>query len=110
KRSKSFRRPKRAADSQLRERPVAQHSCCVRIHGAHWHHRVAAIRRTCPLLAGFSLPPLSDAAVMNDAIESPAVSVVVPVFNQAENMSILQSELGSALTGLNYEIVFVDDG
>jgi dolichol-phosphate mannosyltransferase len=47
---------------------------------------------------------------MNDAIASPAVSVVVPVFNEAENMSILQSELGSALTGLNYEIVFVDDG
>jgi len=47
---------------------------------------------------------------MNDAIASPAVSVVVPVFNEAENMSILQSELRSALTDLNYEIVFVDDG
>jgi dolichol-phosphate mannosyltransferase len=61
-------------------------------------------------LAGFSLPALPDAAVMNEAVTSPAVSVVVPVFNEEENMSILQSELGSALTGLNYEIVFVDDG
>ena len=47
---------------------------------------------------------------MNEAVTSPAVSVVVPVFNEEENMSILQSELRSALTGLNYEIVFVDDG
>ena len=47
---------------------------------------------------------------MNEAVTSPAVSVVVPVFNEEENMSILQSELRSALAGLNYEIVFVDDG
>jgi len=42
--------------------------------------------------------------------ESPAVSVVVPVFNEQDNMSILQSELHNALAGLDYEIVFVDDG
>ncbi len=47
---------------------------------------------------------------MNEAVTLPTVSVVVPVFNEEENMSILQSELRSALTGLNYEIVFVDDG
>jgi dolichol-phosphate mannosyltransferase len=38
------------------------------------------------------------------------VSVVVPVFNEEENMSILQSELRAALKGLDHEIVFVDDG
>ena len=47
---------------------------------------------------------------MNEAVTLPTVSVVVPVFNEEENMSILQSELRSALAGLNYEIVFVDDG
>ena len=47
---------------------------------------------------------------MNEAIASPAVSVVVPVFNEEENVSILQSELRAALAGLDYEIVFVDDG
>lgn len=41
---------------------------------------------------------------------SPQVSVVVPVFNEEENMSILQAELRSALTGLDHEIIFVDDG
>src|SRR6202035_3849096 len=32
------------------------------------------------------------------------------VFNEEENMSILQTELQAALVGLDYEIVFVDDG
>ena len=41
---------------------------------------------------------------------SPAVSVVVPMFNEEENVPILQGELTSALTGLDYEIIFVDDG
>jgi dolichol-phosphate mannosyltransferase len=38
------------------------------------------------------------------------ISVVVPVFNEAENMSILQAELRDALGNRDYEIVFVDDG
>ena len=47
---------------------------------------------------------------MNDAANSPAISVVVPVFNEEENMPILQSELRGALAGRDYELVFVDDG
>jgi dolichol-phosphate mannosyltransferase len=47
---------------------------------------------------------------MNEKPVSPAVSVVVPVFNEEENVSILQTELQAALAGLDYEIVFVDDG
>ena len=38
------------------------------------------------------------------------VSVVVPLYNEEENVSILQGELTDALTGLDYEIIFVDDG
>lgn len=47
---------------------------------------------------------------MSDSADSPAVSIVVPLFNEEENVPILQSELSAALTGLDYEIVFVDDG
>jgi dolichol-phosphate mannosyltransferase len=36
--------------------------------------------------------------------------VVVPLYNEEENVSILQRELTDALTGLDYEIIFVDDG
>jgi dolichol-phosphate mannosyltransferase len=42
--------------------------------------------------------------------DSPEVSVVVPVFNEEENLPILQSELRVALGQLDYEIIFVDDG
>jgi dolichol-phosphate mannosyltransferase len=40
----------------------------------------------------------------------PEVSVVVPVFNEEENIILLQSELESALAGTDHEIIFVDDG
>ena len=40
----------------------------------------------------------------------PAVSVVVPLYNEEENVPILQRELNTALAGLDYEIIFVDDG
>jgi glycosyltransferase involved in cell wall biosynthesis len=61
-------------------------------------------------MENFSLPELSDFAVMSDGADSPAVSVVVPLFNEEENVPILQSELAAALAGLDYEIIFVDDG
>ena len=47
---------------------------------------------------------------MNPASNSPDISVVVPVYNEEENIAILQSELASALAGTNHEIIFVDDG
>jgi dolichol-phosphate mannosyltransferase len=47
---------------------------------------------------------------MTEVTNTPAVSVIVPLFNEEENISILQSELRAALDGLDYEIVFVDDG
>lgn len=47
---------------------------------------------------------------MSDTNSSPAISVIAPMFNEEENISILQSELRAALAGLDHEIVFVDDG
>ena len=41
---------------------------------------------------------------------TPAVSVVIPLFNEQDNIEMLQRELHAALKGLSYEIVFVDDG
>ena len=43
-------------------------------------------------------------------MNEPAVSVIVPVFNEEENVPNLQLELSAALSGLDYEIIFVDDG
>ena len=38
------------------------------------------------------------------------VSVVVPLYNEEQSVAMLQRELANALTGLDYEIIFVDDG
>lgn len=40
----------------------------------------------------------------------PKISVVVPLYNEEDNVPILQSELAKALAGYDYELVLVDDG
>lgn len=47
---------------------------------------------------------------MTTSTSSPQVSVVVPIFNEDESISMLQQELQAALASFDYEIVFVDDG
>ncbi len=47
---------------------------------------------------------------MMQTTSSPEISVVVPLFNEEESIAILQTELSAALTGFDYEIIFVDDG
>ena len=56
------------------------------------------------------MPELPDLAPVSDTTNSPVVSVIIPVFNEEDNISILQSELDRALAGLDHEIIFVDDG
>lgn len=41
---------------------------------------------------------------------SPEVSVIVPVYNEEENVPILQAELRAALKAVDHELIFVDDG
>lgn len=48
---------------------------------------------------------------MSSSVTSPALSVVVPVKNEAENIQSLITEIMAALDGVvDYEIVYVDDG
>lgn len=42
--------------------------------------------------------------------DSPTVSVVVPVFDEAENLPILAHEITEGLEGIDHEVIFVDDG
>ena len=42
--------------------------------------------------------------------ESPAISVVVPLYNEEDNVVAMQRELSEALAGIDYELVLVDDG
>lgn len=43
-------------------------------------------------------------------VTSPFVSVVVPVFNEEDNIVELQKQIAEALQGVDYELVIVDDG
>ncbi len=47
---------------------------------------------------------------MMDSSAGLALSVIVPLYNEEENVALLQGELTAALAGLDYEIIFVDDG
>jgi dolichol-phosphate mannosyltransferase len=47
---------------------------------------------------------------MTHTTDSPAVSVIVPVYNEEENVPILQAELKAALRSIDHELIFVDDG
>jgi len=47
---------------------------------------------------------------MTEEPRFPEVSVVVPLFNEEESISLLQTELSAVLKNFQYEIVFVDDG
>ena len=42
--------------------------------------------------------------------QNPAISVVVPVRNEAGNIAPLVAEIAAALQGRAFEIVYVDDG
>ncbi len=44
--------------------------------------------------------------------ESPVISIVIPVFNEEENILLLNSQLKAVLqnTGTEYEVIFIDDG
>jgi len=49
-------------------------------------------------------------AVPTTTRPEPTVSVVIPVFNEAENLSELVDRVQAALTGHDFELVLVDDG
>ena len=48
---------------------------------------------------------------MNDvSTNAPAVSVIVPVRNEAENIAPLVAEIAAALAGTRFEVIYVNDG
>src|SRR5215468_5906985 len=47
---------------------------------------------------------------MTHTTRSLAVSVIIPVYNEEENVPILQAELRAALRRIDHEFIFVDDG
>lgn len=75
-------------------------------------HHLAALLSSAPASAGVGVaaPGAAHGASERDGV--PDISVVLPVYNEAENLTILHHRLNATLaaTGLRYELVFVDDG
>lgn len=41
---------------------------------------------------------------------TPTLSIIVPLFNEEDNVGELQGQVGAALAGRDYELILVDDG
>lgn len=52
---------------------------------------------------------MSIAQKNSDAQVEPLISVVVPAYNEAENVENLASEIAQALSSTSYEMIFIDD-
>ena len=48
-------------------------------------------------------------SILHPAPPMPAVSVVIPLYNEEDNIAELPKELATALAGLDHEIILVDD-
>ena len=59
--------------------------------------------------AFFAFPAARPSPVQGDAPARPAVSIVAPVYNEAEAIEALAAEIDRALKGRAYEMIFVDD-
>jgi len=43
-------------------------------------------------------------------LQAPAVSIVIPVLDEADGLGELHRRLRAALAGIDHELVYVDDG
>jgi dolichol-phosphate mannosyltransferase len=43
-------------------------------------------------------------------VRSPYLSVVIPIYNEEDNVVLLQQEVAKALDGIDFELILVDDG
>ncbi len=59
--------------------------------------------------AGRPTPP---ASIKIPSVTTPEISLVIPVFNEEENLPVLAAEIQGVLKGIGrpYEVLFVDDG
>ena len=53
---------------------------------------------------------LNKRSIMEERLSKLEISIVIPVFNEAENIHFLSNEIAKSLKKFRHEIIFVDDG
>ena len=66
------------------------------------------LRRPGPVV-GPDAGTLQDAPATRPALRATELTIVVPTFNEAENIAPLVARIGAALVGIDWEVIFVDD-
>lgn len=105
-----YRRERHEGESMV-ERDVEQHAALPATVEIPTDDAAAALRfcrQLVRVLASGS--PAADELIVHDA--RPTLSVVIPVYNEHENLAALYERLVATLdgVGLSYEFIFVDDG
>lgn len=59
--------------------------------------------------AGSTAEPASQGGTREGVSQSPALSVIIPTFNEIKNVPILVERLSRVLDGIAWEVIFVDD-
>ncbi len=59
--------------------------------------------------AGSTAKPASPSGTREGVSQSPALSVIIPTFNEIKNVPILVERLSRVLDGIAWEVIFVDD-
>ena len=78
--------------------------------GVRGHHRIRTFRNTREHPLGWDpLVPPDYSVAFTDGRTMADVSIVVPTYNERENLAPLLRCLDAALTGIDYEVVIVDD-
>jgi dolichol-phosphate mannosyltransferase len=79
-----------------------------------WHHVAGTCDGTVTAGMGHDLQTTATTLAMRRLAEAsrakgPELSIVVPTFNEAENLPLLVKRVAEALAGIEWEIIFVDD-
>lgn len=61
------------------------------------------------IFSSFDVADSRSIAIADDVENAPELCVIVPTFNECDNVAILVERLDGVLTGIDWEVVFVDD-
>lgn len=67
------------------------------------------LAKAAPLAGSYSEHPAGRLAAAGRRLAAPELSVIVPTFNERDNVPVMIERLDAALVGIAWEVIFVDD-